>query len=735
MAHYQQRRRRRRRRRRCGMMDEFTRKLYFGHTNGENQGPSVNSDDLEERIAARPGYYDEKPATEQSTAEDAANLTSKENAQFAESMHRIINLCRNGNAFITNIRVACDARENLRRVEEKELANVRLAKFEAERKATEKLFEDVEEKWKETESVTGPHDLYDLMEGLKNSCAKIIDEKNKLIYDIHLELKAKDDHFVKELKKRVEDVDLMVERMESQMKSMQSAYDFELKEIEKAFIEDRDNLLNGQKDEWDEFIHELRKKQEDYLEERKNRVVELEDLIQKLRTNHSEEYNALNLRLSTEVQNMETDLQQMKATYQLNLEKLEYNFQVLKRRDEENTLTRSQQKRKITQLQDHLNRLRIKSNKLEESLQYGNSDLSEDYKKLMESFKELQKKSRKLVKYEEENFRDVWIMNEDEIRKAAEKLMKADRIISEQQLGLQWKRPKISFMNNNGPISLAERERRNTSMAARILKQNVQKRQQMQSKRVTGCRLPQTLEEAPREIVNDFLTMLSFEPEFLIERKVKKLLKSMPPEDQKLIRLDSVLTVLKVNDEEKLNKLFTYFLRKCDGSGPVVVETTPTQSVPRTANDNGALNTESDGPICDSLKNVSPIPTENITTTFNAELAQGVVELIDPVDVPRALYRFAVENCSPDTAALIDASISTAAVTNVDDIDFETDELEYPRTDEDVQMMMSSQQDALDIEMDKAHWQKYLEEANVGSIKTGATAVFEHPKDKIKTDL
>jgi len=40
----------------------------------------------------------------------------------------------------------------------------------------------------------------------------------------------------------------------------------------------------------------------------------------------------------------------MKATYQLNQEKLEYNFQVLKKRDEENTITKSQQKRKITRL-------------------------------------------------------------------------------------------------------------------------------------------------------------------------------------------------------------------------------------------------------------------------------------------------------------------------------------------------------------------------------------------------
>ena len=48
------------------------------------------------------------------------------------------------------------------------------------------------------------------------------------------------------------------------------------------------------------------------------------------------------------VQILQQQLQQMKATYQLNQEKLEYNFQVLRKRDEENTITKSQQKRKIT---------------------------------------------------------------------------------------------------------------------------------------------------------------------------------------------------------------------------------------------------------------------------------------------------------------------------------------------------------------------------------------------------
>ncbi|KAH9278635.1 Dynein regulatory complex protein 1 [Echinococcus granulosus] len=701
-------------------MDMHTRKLYFGHEEDRDKGPSANSDDLEERIAARrlriservaslrPDYFDEKASIDEEAAVTATS-NPLANAQVALSAQRIVNLCRNGNAFITNLKVACDARENLRRVEEEELDNVRQAKFDAEQKATTKLFEEVEEKWEEAKTTKGAHELHDIFEELKTNCAKIIDEKNKLIYDIHLELKAKDDHFVKELRKRTEDVDIMVERMESQMKSMQRAYDFELKEIEKAFLQDREDLLREQTTDWEDFMRELRKKQEDYLEERKNRITELEELIQKLRINHTEEFNALKLRLTTEVQNMETDLQQMKAMYQLNLEKLEYNFQVLKRRDEENTFTRSQQKRKITQLQDQLNRLRVFSKKQEESLRHENLVLSDDYKKMMEAFRDLQKKSKSLIKFEEQNFRDVWNMNEDELRKDAEKLMAADKVIMEQQLGLTWTPPEVPFMNNSGPISLAEKERRTTSIAARALQLPTYKSRSVNIRKLPKCRLPQTLKEAPKEIVGQFLTMLAFEPEFLIEVKVKKLLKDLPFDDQKLIRLDAVLNVLKVNSEELLDKLFTYFILPCDSRRPQPLTMSPPVSA-AFGQDMQPDGEKSEPQECESQSTTPPESlAQTEAPTFNEEVEFSAIRLIDPIDVPQVLHRFAVENCVHATVAAFERAMeNTAPVTTSSPEDVVNEAEEKDGATKATHRISARQQDLLDMEMDREHWYKYL---------------------------
>ncbi|VDD81509.1 unnamed protein product [Mesocestoides corti] len=681
-------------------MDENSRKLYLCEEESKDQGPKVDSDDLEERIAARRLRIANRLASmkasaseEEEGAQKKKTVSEEEEAKEAESrlapmqvglsMQKIVNLCRNGNAFITNIKVACDARENLRRMEEEELALVRNQKLDAERRAAEKLFEEIEEKWKEVESTTLAHDLHDILEELKTNCAKMIDEKNKLIYEIHLELKAKDDHFVKELRKRSEDVEIMVERMESQMKTMQQAYNFELKEIEKAFLQDRENLLNEQNADWEAFMEELKKKQVDYLEERKSRIIELEDLIKKLRTNHTEEFNALKLRLMTEVQNMETDLQKMKATYQLNLEKLEYNFQVLKRRDEENTQTRSQQKRRITQLQDQLNRIRVRGRKQEETLRHENQILSEDYKKMMEAFRELQKKSKVLIESEERNFLEIWNMNEDELRLDSQKLLDADRIITEQQLGLTWTPPDVSFMKNSGPISLAAKQKRDSSLADNLLKSTTQIADNTgEGKKST----PRSLKEAPPEIVKQFLDMLAFEPEFLIEEKMKRLLRGMPRDNQKLIRLDSVLNVLGVYNEELLDKLFTYFILPSDAGGKM----------------RGA--SPSAEPYLDSgqaTDNSTATATE--TTNVREGATSGAIRLIDPVDVAEAMHRFAVENCFDPTVL----EITSDGAKRKSKKEATTTGAASAKSKE--QRVSVRQQGLLDEEMDRKHWQKYVD--------------------------
>ncbi len=54
------------------------------------------------------------------------------------------------------------------------------------------------------------------------------------------------------------------------------------------------------------------------------------------RCTDAEDFHILKIRLETDIQNLEQHLEAMRATYQLNTEKLEYNYRVLVERDHEN---------------------------------------------------------------------------------------------------------------------------------------------------------------------------------------------------------------------------------------------------------------------------------------------------------------------------------------------------------------------------------------------------------------
>lgn len=148
-------------------------------------------------------------------------------------------------------------------------------------------------------------------------------------------------------------------------------------------------------------------------------------------------------------------MQQMKATYQLNQEKLEYNFQVLKKRDEENAITKNQQKRKITKLHDILNLQRQKLTKQEKQFKDENAQLLAEYKRVIEQLLDLQRKSHHFLESDQQMFREVWCLNEEEAKKLANRLLDMDRILYEQQLGIDWDLPKkksFDFLKNVGPI-------------------------------------------------------------------------------------------------------------------------------------------------------------------------------------------------------------------------------------------------------------------------------------------
>lgn len=475
----------------------------------------------------------------------------------------------------------------------------------------------------------------------------MVAEKVKLINYLQNELKTKDDQYVKDLRKQAEDADLLIERMDELRKELVKAYDEELQAIETAYVSERKDLLGQQKKIWESQSEARRKREIEYMELRQSRVDEFEVQLQSLRVQDAEEYNMVKIKLEKDVQTLEQNLQQMKATYQLNQEKLEYNFQVLKKRDEENTITKSQQKRKITRLQDLLNNLKQKLRRQEQAYCDENQTLSDDLKRMTEQYKELQKKFRHFQATDRKKFDDIWKMNEEQIKELVTDVLSEDSIIFEQQLGLTWEAPDLEFLKNVGPIKITNKPvsaletaqsaltTTNSDMSDNSLTEDhmtSQDNMTSEDNLLDGSGghttseenvlhdislVGGTAEKLTSMEIKKMLELLCDEAGFLVEAKLIKLLVPIEKDEQSLMKLDAIFNAVGIESEEDILLLAKYLYKPAS----LTVEV--------------------------STEDLEDKPT---TECFEAIDTTGVrQELISANDVVKALRQFIEDNNEPSS--------------------------------------------------------------------------------------
>lgn len=93
--------------------------------------------------------------------------------------------------------------------------------------------------------------------------------------------------------------------------------------------------------------------------------------------------------METEIQNLEKCHEDMKALYQLNTEKLEYNLKVLSEKNDENSKLREELKNKDAMLFSRYRRYETEFKKFDKDAKEKNRVYSKNYKRITRQFKEL----------------------------------------------------------------------------------------------------------------------------------------------------------------------------------------------------------------------------------------------------------------------------------------------------------------------------------------------------------
>merc|ERR1719321_726373 len=340
----------------------------------------------------------------------------------------------------------------------------------------------------------------------------------------------------------------LIARMRSQYEQLRTEYEEQLDTIENAFIQERTELREKHKIEMEELFEKRKRMEEnDFLEERQTREREFQMKTDTLRINHADEFNQSKIALEKSIQDLEQHLEKMMATYQLNKEKLAYNLQVLTERFNEHSAIQSQYKNRLNRLRETLNTLMSRYHKTDGKYRQENIELTEEYKRLTQQFQDLQEKFKHFEQADDRQFREIWQLNEANVRQLMAKVLDADRIIHEQQLGLEWTPPREDLLMQ---------ELETFSEAGTTTGKSTAKESEGQGPASSG--------KFSIVKVKKVLDLIKEETGFLLDMKIREQMADLPPEQRDVMQIDAVLRYIGVEIQDDVDLLVQQFYQGQD---------------------------------------------------------------------------------------------------------------------------------------------------------------------------
>jgi dynein regulatory complex protein 1 len=520
-----------------------------------DEGPSVNSSDREERINARRARIQARIDAMNTDTEDPKVVERKRRererrefvkgkSQIMESNHRLDRIKTAGIEHVTSVRVQSDDRENKRRIAEEERRQERRHKLLTEAENSAKRNAAIAMKWNAVIAKEIPQDLLAEMNQQKEACDRVIAAKDRLKNEFQNELKAKDEEYVKALKKQAEDIDQLLRRMSIQFIELRKAYEDELEEISTTFEHEREELRDANREEMEALSRKRQQMEATFMEKRQQRADDHAQQLEQLKTQDSEDLNILKITLQTEVQSLQQQLEEMKATYLLNTEKLEYNYRVLTTRDDENTNLLQQHKKRQAKLKETLSTLEARYRKDDARFRSENKELTDDYKRITEQYKELQNKFRHFQSADKKKYTDVWEMNQELVQELASKVLQADEIIHQQQLGWEWHPPTEGTLT--GTLQLDDEPVEEEEEIAEV----------DQAKERKALISEVTKDESDN--MKKMLELVCQEGAFLVEDRLRQEMDQYKPEEQRLLQVDSIFHALSISNSEDVERLYSF---------------------------------------------------------------------------------------------------------------------------------------------------------------------------------
>ncbi|CAG9564696.1 unnamed protein product [Danaus chrysippus] len=512
--------------------------------------PQVTSQDPEERKAGR-ALRIKRRQEALKRAEQLSEVTFKEEepgpieqatSSAAEELQR---LALDGTAKVTNVKVTTDEREVIRRTlfSDKMLAS--LAKIEEEAADAQIQYDAITANWDIMLEIKDPLDIDAAIKEQRIKCQELLEQKDNLIAELKQDLNRMDVGYYEDLEKQDKDIKELSDRIEKQITIMQRAYEKQLFLIEQAINIEREVMVDHNNKRWEALYKQRDKEEVAHLEFKFEQLEEHKLEIEAIMWDHHAKYREAKIELETLIQELQKELEKLKATCIINTEKIGYNYQVLKKREEENVFVRSQQKRKLNKMSDVANTLRSKIRKAAEDGAIEEIKANAEIVSLMQAMEDLEKKCRHFSHVNNYKFSQVWRMCGSRCAGLARRVRSAETALHAHVLAEP--PPPPPPPPPKSPLSKYENEIPVKDIAA------------LQSKEVGDPKNMATAEAKDR-LVRHILQLVADNTGFLVEDRLLKLIEKYPLTSRNLCTLDSIFMALEIQAEEDIELMCKIFL-------------------------------------------------------------------------------------------------------------------------------------------------------------------------------
>lgn len=269
---------------------------------------------------------------------------------------------------------------------------------------------------------------------LRSQMLQALQAKDEVCRALEEYLGQVDDDYLRLVAEQAREVDEVAAFARKTAKEVSAKCRDSVRLCEEAFNLERDAFIAAREKELDELRTQTAQAETQAMDQRQKLLGEFLNNLEDNLYDDYEVFTKTKRELEAENAALCAQLEEMRALYILNTEKLDYSYKLLASRDIECQNMIVMQRKRIGKLQAQKNNLVARHQQIDETVRSENLELSIQYKRLANAYCDLQKKFQLFEAADNQQFKTLWKFHEKEVTDKIQQLLLCEQVINESVL-------------------------------------------------------------------------------------------------------------------------------------------------------------------------------------------------------------------------------------------------------------------------------------------------------------